>query len=330
MKGVTMLVQVFRKLFFILILFLLILTLQFFLFRLAIPDPTIIYIREGLGPEEREIIRRSFGLDKPLYEQYVRYVVNFLRGDMGYSFLYKEPVSSIIVDRLLNTLILTIPATITAFLIAFYMGSYIAWLRGSLFEKISISTLSVIHSLPLFWIGMIAIAFISVNLGLLPAGGMRTPPYEAGSFLDKILSFDFLKHWILPYTILTIYTASYPTLLMRGSMISTLGEDFITTLKAVGFSERRVVAKASRYSVLPLVTYIGISMGLAFSGSVAFETVFSWPGVGRELVIAFYNLDYPLAQGVFAVMALAIIVINTLVDIAYSYLDPRIRRGTSR
>ncbi|MCC6061315.1 MAG: ABC transporter permease, partial [Desulfurococcaceae archaeon] len=264
-----MIAYVLRKLLFIFLLFLLILTLQFFLFRLAIPDPTIIYIREGLGPEEREIIRRSFGLDRPLYEQYVRYIVNFLRGDMGYSFLYKEPVSSIIIDRLLNTLVLTIPATLTAFLIAFYLGSYMAWLRGSLFEKAFVAALSVVHSLPLFWIGMIAIAIISVHLGLLPAGGMRTPPYEAESFLDKILSFDFLKHWILPYTVLTIYTASYPTLLMRGSMISTLGEDFITTLKAVGFNERIVVAKASRYSILPLITYMGISMGLAFSGSVA-------------------------------------------------------------
>lgn len=322
-----MLAYIARRVFLILILFLAILTFQFFLFRLTMPDPTVIYIREGLGPEERELIRRAFGLDKPLYEQYIRYIVNFLRGDMGYSFLYKVPVSSIIVDRLLNTLILTIPATITAFLIAFTLGSYMAWLRGSLFEKISVAMLSVVHSLPLFWIGMLAIILFSVKLGLLPPGGMRTPPYEAESFLDKIMSLDFLKHWILPYTVLTLYTASYPTLLMRSSMISTLGEDFIVTLKAIGFTDRVIVVKASRYSILPLITYMGIAMGLAFSGSVAFETVFSWPGIGRELVVAFANLDYPLAQGVFAVMALAIIIINTTVDILYSYLDPRIRRG---
>ncbi|MEZ0289480.1 MAG: ABC transporter permease [Sulfolobales archaeon] len=318
--------EIVRRTILILIIFLAVLTFQFFLFRAVIPDPTIIYIREGLGPEEREIIKKSFGLDKPLYEQYLLYIYNFLRGDMGYSFYYKMPVSSIIFERLLNTLVLFIPAVVTAFLISRYLGSYMAWRRGSLIEKSLITAFSMLNSLPLFWVSLLAIMLFSINLKILPSGGMRTPPYQATGFLDKIMSLDFLWHWILPYAVLTLYTMINPTLLMRSSMITTLGEDFITVLRAVGLSERRIMREASRVSIIPLVTQLGISTGFAFAGSVAFETVFSWPGIGREIVIAFNNLDYPLAQGIFAVMTLAIIVINTLIDIAYVYLDPRTRR----
>jgi len=303
-----------------------ILTFQFILFRLAFPDPTIIYLREGLGPEEREIIRRSFGLDKPLYEQYVLYITNFLRGDMGFSFLYKVPVKEIVIDRLLSTMILVMPAIATAYLAAWLIGSYMAWKRGSLVEKTVLSILTLIHSLPLFWIGLIVLIVFAVELRIFPPGGMRTPPYEAASFIDKIASLDFLYHWILPYLVLTLYIMSGPALLMRASMISTMGEDFIMTLRAVGHSERRVMRDASRYSILPLITQLGITIGLSFAGSVAFETVFSWPGIGRELVIAFNSLDYPLAQGIFAIMSLAIITSNTVADILYSYLDPRVKR----
>ncbi|MEM3960253.1 MAG: ABC transporter permease [Sulfolobales archaeon] len=311
----------------ILLIFLAVLTFQFFLFRLSFPDPTVIYLREGLGPEEREIIRRSFGLDKPLYEQYLLYIINFLRGDMGYSFYYKTPVSSVIFDRLLNTLILFIPAVVTAFMISRYIGSLMAWRRGGFLERSLITIFSLLSSFPLFWIGLISIIVFSVWLGILPSGGMRTPPYDASNFFEKILSLDFLWHWILPYSVLTAYITTSPALLMRSSMITVLGEDFVTTMRAVGFGEKKILREVSRASILPLVTQYGISIGFAFAGSVAFETVFSWPGIGREIVIAFNNLDYPLAQGIFAIMTLAILFINSFIDILYSYLDPRIRRG---
>lgn len=321
-----MISKILYKLAILFLLYIAVLSFQFMLFRIALPDPTIIYLREGLGPEEREIIRRSFGLDRPLYEQYVLYITNFLRGDMGISFLYKIPVRDIVLDRLLNTVILVIPAIATAYLAAWLIGSYMAWRRGSVAEKTALSILTLLNSLPLFWIGLIALVVFSVELRIFPPGGMRTPPYEAASFIDKIASPDFLYHWILPYLVLTLYIMSSPALLMRASMISTMGEDFIVTLRAIGHSERRVMRDASRYSILPLITQLGITIGLSFAGSVAFETVFSWPGIGRELVIAFNNLDYPLAQGIFAVMSLAIIASNTAADVLYSYLDPRVRR----
>lgn len=321
-----MISKILYKLAILFLLYIAVLSFQFMLFRIALPDPTIIYLREGLGPEEREIIRRSFGLDRPLYEQYVLYITNFLRGDMGISFLYKIPVRDIVLDRLFNTVILVIPAIATAYLAAWLIGSYMAWRRGSVAEKTALSILTLLNSLPLFWIGLIALVVFSVELRIFPPGGMRTPPYEAASFIDKIASPDFLYHWILPYLVLTLYIMSSPALLMRASMISTMGEDFIVTLRAIGHSERRVMRDASRYSILPLITQLGITIGLSFAGSVAFETVFSWPGIGRELVIAFNNLDYPLAQGIFAVMSLAIIASNTAADVLYSYLDPRVRR----
>jgi len=156
---------------------------------------------------------------------------------------------------------------------------------------------------------------------------MRTPPYEARNFLEKIISLDFLHHWILPYTLMTIYATSSPAFLMRSSMITALEEDFVTVLRAVGYSAKKIRKEVSRYSIIPLITQMGVAIGLSFAGSVAFETVFSWPGIGRELVIALNSLDYPLAQGVFAVLSLAIIVINSIVDILYAYLDPRTRRS---
>lgn len=322
-----MLLRIARKLVTFFLLYMAVLTFQFVLFRTALPDPTTIYLREGLGPEEREIIRRSFGLDRPLHEQYLLYMANFLRGDMGFSFLYKIPVREIVIDRILNTAVLVFPAIATAYLAAWLLGSSMAWKRGSAYEKSSVALMALLNSLPLFWVGMIAILILSIELGIFPPGGMRSPPYEAQGFLEKILSLDFLYHWALPYAVLTIYTMSSPALLMRASMVSALGEDFVTTLRAVGHPERRIAREVSRYSIIPLITQLGISVGLAFAGSVAFETVFSWPGIGRELVIAFNNLDYPLAQGIFAVMSLAIIASNTAVDLAYSYLDPRIRRA---
>ena len=311
------------------LLYLAILTFQFFLLRLAFPDPTVIYLREGLTPEAREIIKRSFGLDKPLYIQYFLYISNFLRGDMGYSFLYKTPVRDIIVDRLLNSLILILPAILVAYVAGRYLGSYIAIKRGSMIEKISVSILSFTNSLPLFWVGMLAIIVFSVNLGLTPIGGMRTPPYEAKNFLEKIASLDFLHHWILPFTVLTIYYMVSPTFLMRSSVINALEEDFVSVMRAVGFQERKILREVSRYSMIPLVTQMGVTLGLSFAGSVAFETIFSWPGIGRELIIAFNNLDFPLIQGVFAVMSLAVIAINSIIDLLYSILDPRTRSGRS-
>ncbi len=320
-------VKILLKIISIVILFYIILTFQFFLFRLALPDPTTIFLREGLSPEDRELIKKMFGLDQPLHIQYISYIVNFFKGDMGISFLYKVPVSTIVFDRLLNTAIILVPAIITAFIIAWKLGSYIAWHRGKFVEKISVVWIMIIHSAPLFWLGMIALLFFSVQLQIFPIGGMRTPPYQAENFLEKILHIDFLYHWILPYTILTIYFLSTPTLIMRTAMITTLGEDFINVLEAIGHPKKKIIRDTARYSILPLLTQGGITIGLAFGGSIAFETVFSWPGIGREILIAFNNLDYPLAQGIFAVLSLAVIISNTTVDMLYSYLDPRIRRG---
>ncbi|MGC9010163.1 MAG: ABC transporter permease [Sulfolobales archaeon] len=319
--------RIIRNIILIFLLYVVILTFQFFIFRLALPDPTVIYLREGIPPEIREEIKRSFGLDKPLYIQYILYITNFFRGDMGVSFLYKTPVSEIIIDRLANTLILVVPAITTAYFLGRVIGSYMAFYRGSLLEKILVGLLSIVNSLPLFWISMLSILIFSIYLGILPLGGMRTPPYEARNFFEKIFNLDFLYHWILPYANMTIYALTTPAFLMRSSMITALEEDFVTALNAIGYSSKKIRSEVSRYSIIPLITQMGVSLGLSFAGSVAFETVFSWPGIGRELVIALNNLDYPLAQGVFAVMSLAIITINSIVDILYAYLDPRTRRS---
>ncbi len=307
------------------ITFFTILTMLFLLFRLGLPDPMIIYIREGLGPEERAILMRRFGLDKPLHEQYFLYVVNFLTGEMGISFYYKSSVFPIVIEKFLNTLILMLPALVTAYTLGGPIGAFLAWRRGRKFEKVTTILAVINYSAPLFWISLIAIFIFAIWLRWVPAGGMRTMPYEAANFFEKVMNLDFVHHFILPFSVLSLSYLAIPMLLMRNTMLEVLGSDFIELARAKGLNERVILYRhAARNAMLPLITQFAISTGLIVGGAVAVEVVFSWPGLGREISTALKYLDYPLIQGTFMFMALMIMILNFIVDVLYSYLDPRI------
>jgi peptide/nickel transport system permease protein len=301
-------------------------TILFFLFRLGLPDPTAALVTEGLSFEQREAVRARFGLDRPLIEQYLIYLANILRGDFGTSFHYRAPVAGIIWERLGNTMVLMLSAITIAYAVGTTLGAWLAWRRGTRTDAGGIVLGLMFRSAPMFWTGMMGILVFGVMLGLVPTSGMRTLPYEARTFLGKILTLDFLWHLILPTLVLALYYLGSPLLIMRNTMLEVYGEDFIDMARAKGLPERRILYRhAARNALLPVVTQLAVTIGLAAGGQVVVEVVFSWPGLGREILNAVRTSDFPLAQASFLVMATFVITLNFLVDMLYTTLDPRVR-----
>lgn len=309
----------------ILITFFIIVTVLFFLFRLGLPDPTLALISDGLSPEDRQVVMERFGLDKPLWQQYFIYLGNVVRGEFGTSFHYKAPVAGIALEKFLNTMVLMLAAIVVSYSIGPLLGVLMSWKRGSKFEVFGVTTGLMMRSAPMFWTGMLAVMVFGIRLGWLPTSGMRTLPYEATGFFDKIFTWDFLWHLILPMTVVAIFYAGLPMLIMRNTMLEVLGEDFIEFSRARGLSEGRIMyLHAARNALLPVVTQLAITAGLAVGGQVVVEVVFSWPGLGREMLEAVRTSDYPMAQATFMLMAAMVLLLNFVTDLLYGRLDPRV------
>ncbi len=303
----------------------LIATIAFGIFRLLPGDPTLVVLDPSFPPDVREILRHRFGLDQPLYVQYVRYLTNIARGDLGRSFFYAQPAMLIIREKLLNTLILTFAAFFVAYGGGILGGVFLAWHRGSRRETVGITLALLFRAAPLFWSGMLAIMLFSFTLGWFPHAGLRTPGYEATGVWDKYFSWDFLAHLVLPATVSGLYFLGFPLLLVRSTMLEVLGEDYIELAKAKGFSERRIVFHhAARNALLPVVTAAAVYIALAAGGITMIEYVFSWPGLGLEIVSATQRRDYPLAEASFLLLGVMVVVLNFLADLLYGYLDPRV------
>lgn len=300
-------------------------TILFFLFRIGLPDPTTALVAEGLNPEQRELVRQRFGLDQPLWQQYLLFLQNAVQGDFGFSFHYRAPVADIIWERLANTMVLMLSAILIAYAIGVPLGAWLSWRRGTRTDTVGVFVGLMFRSAPMFWTGMIAILVFGVFWGLFPTSGMRTLPYQADGFFDKIFTLDFLWHLILPAMIVALYYLGSPLLIMRNTMLEVYGEDFIEMARAKGLPERRILYNhAARNALLPVVTQLAVTIGLAAGGQVVVEVVFSWPGLGREILSAVRTSDFPLAQASFLVMAAFVISLNLLVDILYTTLDPRV------
>lgn len=300
-------------------------TLVFVLFRLAFPDPTLVYLDLQLSEETRQLMIERFGLDEPLWRQYFTYWSNLAFFEFGTSFFYRAPVGPIVADRLLNTLALMVPPLMVAYLLGPALGVLLTRVRGTRRESAGIAGALVLRSAPLFWTGMMAVMVFVVWLGWFPTGGMRTAPYQASGFLDKVASADFLWHLMLPASVLAVFFAGVPMLLMRNTMLEVVGEDFVEYAEARGLSVNRVLfAHVARNSLLPVVTQAAVTAGLAVGGQVAIEVVFSWPGLGREMLNAVSARDYPLAQAAFLLLASGVLVLNLVADLLYGWLDPRV------
>lgn len=300
-------------------------TILFLIFRLMPGSPLAAYIDPTFTEEQQRILMARFGLDRSLFDQYLIYLWNLLQGDLGESFFYRQPVGERVLMLLPNTLVLSLFSIIIAYMIGVVGGAYLAWKRGSVLEGATIPFVLTTRAMPEFWLGMVLLAIFSFSLGWFPAGGMRTAGSEYPSLLALYTSGDFWRHLFLPALTLAIYFHGLPLLLMRSNMLDVMSEDFVTMARIKGLSNWTIVVRhAARNALLPVATSLAIAIGYQMQGSVVVETVFSWPGLGRELVRAVSASDYPLAQGAFLLIAVVVILMNLLADLLYGLLDPRI------
>ncbi|QPC95065.1 ABC transporter permease subunit [Mesorhizobium sp. INR15] len=300
-------------------------TVLFFIFRLMPGDPLTAFIEPTFTQAERDLLRQQFGLDQPLFQQYLLYLVNLLHLNLGKSFFYREDVWKLVWDVFPNTIVLTLVALVCAYAVGIVLGAALAWKRNSLIEKLTLPLVLMLRAAPEFWLGMVLLAVFSFSLGWFPSGGTLEAGTERGGFLSHMLSRDFLAHLFLPAMTLALYLVGLPVLLMRSTMLDVLNEDFVTLARMQGFSETTIMLRhAARNALLPVATAFTLGIGYSVGGNVVIETVFSWPGLGRLLVRAVQAHDYPLAQGAFLLIAVVTVTMNGLAELLYRLLDPRV------
>jgi peptide/nickel transport system permease protein len=315
-----------KRLLLMLLTFFILASIVFIIFRVMPGNPTAVVVSPALDAEAKQALMHQFGLDKPLYVQYWLYISNLAHGDMGQSFRYREPVLKVLWPRFINTLVLVGPAALISLVVGLLMGGFSAARRGSRLDSINIVGSLTLKALPTFWTSMLALMLFAYILNWVPSAGMRTPGYVANNFYEKFVNLDFLHHLILPLIIITLNFMAEPLLTMRNSMLETQGEDFIEMARAKGIGERKVIYNHwVRNALLPVVSIVPMMVGHIMGGEVLVETVFSWPGLGREIVYAVNLHDYPLAQASFLLLAIVVVGLNFLADVAYAILDPRIR-----
>ena len=299
-----------------------ILIISFLMIHLAPGDAVFMFIGEsGADPEFEAVIRTRLGLDKSLFEQFILYIKGIFSGDLGRSFVLNEDVSKIIFDRAIPTIILMLSSISFGAIFGILIGVYAASKPYSMRDNISMVIALFLYSLPNFWLGQMLIIVFSVNWGLLPVSGM-----ESMILGDKSFLFDRFTHLVLPTITLGSTLAAFVMRFVRSSMIDVLGQDYILTAKSKGLSERKIFFKhALKNALLPVITYIGLRLGYMLSGAVVIESVFGWPGLGLLMLDALFERDYPLIMGLFIVISLSVTIITFIVDILYTYLDPRIR-----
>ena len=305
------------------VLILIVLTITFFLLHLAPGDPMSRYYHPDISPETVELIKERLGLDRPLIEQYFRWMGSFIRGDFGVSLQYNRPVRGLLAEAIPNTLRLTVTALLLYFAVGIFLGIVSAVKRYSVFDSVNTVAALFIYSIPSFWLALMLILLFSLNLGILPSSHMQS--IDADGLTGWALFADRIRHLILPAFVLGVASAAAMARYMRGSMLDVLREDYIRTARAKGLSEGRVMFKhAFKNAALPVVTIIGLSLPFLLGGAVVVEKIFSWPGMGRLMVDAIYARDYPVVLAVNFVVAVMVIIGNLLADIGYAALDPRI------
>ena len=306
-----------------LVLVLIVLTIIFFILKLAPGDPMARYFNPEISPETVELMRERLGLDRPVHEQYLRWVGSFIRGDFGVSLTYNVPVRGLLAETIPNTLRLTVAALLLQILIGIALGILSAARRYALFDKVNTVAALFVYSIPSFWLALMLILLFSLKLGLLPSSHMES--IGAAEMTGLALFADRLRHLILPAFVLGIASAASTARYMRGSMLDVLKEDYIRTARAKGLAEGSVLIKhAFKNAALPIVTIVGFSLPFLLGGAVVIEKIFSWPGMGRLTVDAIYARDYPVVLAVSFAVACMVIAGNLLADIGYALLDPRV------
>jgi len=286
-------------------------TVLVFALRALVPgDPVeIMFFGESPPPEVVEMIHKSWGLDKPIYEQYYIYMSRIVKGDFGTSFRSRQPVMKDIAARYPNTLMLACTGLTLAVLLGVITGVISAVKQNTLFDFGSMIVALVGVSMPAFWMALLMMYYFSVKWSLLPAMGTGT-----------------WKHLVMPSLTLGLLSASVTARMVRSSMLEVLRQDFVRTARSKGLSERVVVYKhALKNALIPVVTLIGLQFGSLLGGAFITETVFAYHGLGELGVMAINNRDFPVVQGVILVISSIYVLVNLIVDVMYGFIDPRIR-----
>lgn len=319
---------------------LLVLSIVIFAFMRAIPGDPIVTMMGGEGITQDVIDQRrgELGLDRPYYIQYLSWLGDVLRGDLGRSLRTNDPVLPELLQRLAATAELAITATLLGAAVGAVVGVIAAIRRGGWFDVATmLGTLSGI-SLPVFWFGMILIVVFSVQLDLLPTGGMMSYTISLQSvtgfaLLDSLLTLNFeatlniMSHMALPVLTLATAPAALIARTTRASVLEVINEDYVNAGLARGLSYRMVITRhVLRNAMIPVVTIIGLEIGVYLGGSIVTESLFSWPGLGRHMMQAIMSNDYPIVQGAILFYAIIIVAVNLIVDISYGFIDPRVRQ----
>jgi len=287
----------------------LVLTMVFLLIHIVPGDPVEQMLGEGASPAQATQLRHSLGLDQPLYMQYLHYLGQIVRGDLGQSFKFQAPVRHVIFERYPATIQLAFLALLVCAAIAIPAGVIAAHRRGSNSDRaIGVFTLLGL-AVPNFALGPLLIVFFSIQLGWLPVSGRGGP-----------------LNYILPAATLGAALAAILTRMVRSSMLEELSSDYVRTARAKGLSTAVVLLRhALRNALIPIITILGLQFGTLLAGTIVTETIFSWPGIGRLTVMAISARDYPLLQGCILVIALSYVLVNLLTDFLYAFIDPRVR-----
>ena len=314
-----------RRLFAAVPLVLGVMAIAFTLIHLAPGDPIQALAGDGGDAAYYAAMRARYGLDRPLPEQFGRYALALLRGDLGYSFSYGQPVGRVIVGRLPATLLLTGTALALSTALGILLGMLTATRpHGALDNGIAVATLTA-YAMPVFWLGQLLVLLFAVRLGLLPVQGMVSvrEGYTGGRHL-----LDVAQHLALPALTLALPQLALTARLTRTGLREALAEEYIATARAKGLTERAVLWRhALRNALLPVVTALGGHVGVLLTGAALTETVFAWPGLGRLLLDAALKRDYPLLMAIFLLVSLVVVAANLLTDLVYTALDPRVRLG---
>jgi peptide/nickel transport system permease protein len=300
---------------------------NFLLFRAMPGSPERILLRNPhLSAQAVADIRERWGLDKPILpDQLVDYVAATLQGDLGYSLKFRgAPVLDVLADRFWPTLILFGVGEVIAIVIGLALGAYAGWKRGGLVDYAGNGVSLVLYSTPYFVIGMLLLIVFATTLGWFPVSGMFPIGTDTSDMLRVLPT--FLWHLALPVITVSIGLIGQYAILMRSSVIETLGEDYVNTARAKGLKDSRVLAAhAVPNALLPMVTLVALNMGFVIAGAITVEVVFNWPGLGTLTVEALAARDYPILQGIFLLLSFTVVLANLVADLTYGFLDPRVR-----
>ncbi len=302
---------------------LVVIVLNFLLIHLAPGDIAIILAGDSADPAYLETVRQRYGLDRPFHEQLWRYLVQVGSGDLGISFRSREPVFTEIMSRVPATLLLVGTSLLLSVVLGTWIGTWIARRPGSALDSWVSAGAVALFSVPVFWLGLMLVLLFSVRIPLLPGMGMASVdgPREG---LGRVL--DVAQHLVLPVLALMTVSVGQYVRLARSAVAEVMGESYITTARAVGYRERTILMRhALRNALLPVVTVLGLQLGLMLTGAVLTETVFSWPGLGRLIYDAILARDTPVIMGAFIAMSITVALAALVTDLVYAALDPRVK-----